>query len=59
MISILKYYLRIKNNVTLLNDVMEIDAAGMKSCIPTEHFILAKHYVSAWVRIQQLLQLIF
>ncbi len=35
--------------MTLLNNLMEIDAAGMKTFIHLESFIPSKYYVSAWV----------
>ncbi len=36
----------LKYNVTLHNDMMDINVAGMKPLIPSECFISAKHYIA-------------
>ncbi len=49
MISILNSISVSKYNLTLLNNLMDINAVGMKTLIPVARFIPSKHYVSAWV----------
>jgi hypothetical protein len=39
----------LKYNVTLLNNLMEMDAAGMKTFIPAERFVPTKCYLSVWI----------